>query len=200
MIDPSLLATLPVPERRSGLAEVVKYGVIADPALFRICERSVASWIGGEAPIPPTVIARCAKIKLRIVAADETDRGARRSLNFGHTLGHAFERWGNYRRLRHGEAVALGMIGAGWMAAERGLWAASDFERLARLCLHLRPRRMHQYKPAEVSVHLTVDKKRSGGRNVWVLPRAIGWIDYFNNVTDREIRGALTYVARWMNE
>lgn len=200
VIDPSALATLPVRELRSGLAEVVKYGVIADRILFHTCELHLGSWIAGIEPIPDSVITRCARIKLRIVAADETDHGLRRNLNFGHTLGHAFERWGNYRLLRHGEAVALGMVGAGWMAVKRGLWTEREFARLAALCARLRPKRLPAFKKTDVARHLKVDKKRVHGRNIWILPTRIGRVDYFDNVTEREISGALAYTAEWMRQ
>ena len=200
VIDPSLLATLPVRERRSGLAEVVKYGVISDGPLFRSCEQHLEAWIDGNAPIPDTVIERCVKIKLRIVAADETDHGVRRNLNFGHTLGHALERWGKFRRLRHGEAVALGMIGAGWIAYRRKLWSKDQFERLCRLCGHLHPRRLPPFRQGEITTHLSVDKKRVGDRNVWILPRGIGQVDSFDDVTEREISGALAFIAAWTED
>lgn len=199
VIDPSVLDTLPICERCSGLAEVVKYGVIADRTLFRACERHLESWISGDEAIPDSVIECCARIKLRIVAADETDHGLRRLLNFGHTLGHAFERWGNYRALRHGEAVALGMVGAGWMAMKRGQWSGRDFARLAAMCTLLRPRRLASFKAFDIARHLTVDKKRVRGRNIWILPRGIGRVDIRGDVTEKEIRGALTYIADWMH-
>ncbi|MBI5867848.1 MAG: 3-dehydroquinate synthase [candidate division Zixibacteria bacterium] len=198
VIDPSALDTLPIRERCSGFAEVVKYGVIADRTLFQACERHLESWISGDEAIPDSVIKRCARIKLRIVAADETDHGLRRTLNFGHTLGHAFERWGKYRALRHGEAVALGMVGAGWMAMKRGLWSGRDFTRLAKLCTLLRPRRLAAFKVSDIARHLSVDKKRIRGRNVWILPRGIGRVDVCADVTEKEISGALSYIAAWL--
>ncbi len=200
VIDPSVLATLPVRERRSGLAEIVKYGVISDERLFRTCERHVEAWIDGRAPIPDSAIERCTRIKLRIVAADETDHGPRRALNFGHTLGHAFERWGNYQRFRHGETVALGMVAAGWMAAERGLWTKEQFACLCQVCRHLRPVRLPAFRSKEISIHLGFDKKRTSGHNVWILPRSIGRVDSFADVTDREISSALAFVNVWVRE
>jgi 3-dehydroquinate synthase len=201
IVDPLVLATLPKRERRSGLAEVVKYGIIGDPRLFARCERHIAAWANGDAAIADDVIKRCIQAKLRIVARDERDTGLRHALNFGHTLGHALERWAKYRRLRHGEAVALGMYAAGFIARKRRYWTQSEFTRLASLCKLLRPvRNLGTLNVPEIISHLSVDKKRSAGRNVWVLPRRIGEVKLYNNVTEKEIRGALLQLARWMTE
>lgn len=200
IIDPKMLNTLSQRERRSGLAEVVKYGVIGDRRLFEKCERNVAYWANGGRPIGDDVIKRCVRAKLAIVAEDETDTGRRHVLNFGHTLGHALERWADLRSLRHGEAVALGMFCAGWIAWERKLWSEGDFARLAALCEVLRPRRgPGPLDPKAIIGHLAVDKKRSAGRNVWVLPRAIGEVEMFDNVTEKEVRSALKALSRWMS-
>jgi 3-dehydroquinate synthase len=201
IIDTRTLTTLPVRERRSGLAEVVKYGVIADRTLFRRCERDLPAWVSGDEPIGDDVIKRCVRIKLRVVAADETDLGQRHILNFGHTLGHALERWGGYRRLRHGEAVALGMVGAGYLAQQRGLWSAQEQRRLSDLCRYLRPARtIPALKHQEILPHLKVDKKRAGGRNIWVLPRTIGEVEMHDDVTEKEVRGALRHIAEWLGQ
>ena len=201
IIDPLMLATLPKRERRSGLAEVVKYGVIGDHRLFGMCERRIKAWVAGYLPVGADVIERCVRAKLRIVAQDETDTGRRHFLNFGHTLGHALERWTGYRRLRHGEAVALGMYAAGWIAHKRGYWSEDEFARLASLCRLLRPvRSLSTFKQDEIIGHLAVDKKRSEGRNIWVLPRAIGTVELFDDVTEKEIMRALDNLAHWMKE
>lgn len=201
IIDPLMLNALPKRERRSGLAEVVKYGVIGDRRLFTTCERNIKAWVNGDEPIDAGVIKRCVRAKLSIVAQDETDTGRRHVLNFGHTLGHALERWAKFRRLRHGEAVALGMYAAGWIAHKRRLWTEDEFLRLAVLCQILRPSRsLGKLQPDQIIGHLAVDKKRSAGRNIWVLPRAIGQVELYDNVTEKEIRSALQQLSRWMEE
>lgn len=199
VIDPEVLESLPARERRSGLAEVVKYGVIADPTIFATCEKYVADWCRGECPLDDSVLRACAKIKLEIVAADETDRGLRHVLNFGHTLGHAFERWGGFKRLRHGESIAIGMVAAGWMAAQRGLWKRREFERLETLCHHLRPsRKLPPFSSIEIMSHLKLDKKRVMGKIRWVLPRGMGRVALFHDVSPTEIRASLQYVRGWL--
>ncbi|HWO58252.1 MAG TPA: 3-dehydroquinate synthase [bacterium] len=200
VIDPTLLATLPSRELRAGLAEVVKYGVIDDPALFETCERRLPSWVRGDRPIDAAVIAACAAIKLRIVEADEHDRGLRHRLNFGHTLGHALEAWGKYRIFRHGEAVTLGMVGVASIAAARGVFPSSDLARLESLCRPLAPSIWSpRFVPEAVIAHLALDKKRQGGRNTWLLPRRIGAVASVRDVADNEIVEALRYVRRWLD-
>ena len=199
VIDPAVLDTLPARERRSGLAEVVKYGVISDPKIFAACEKRVADWSAGQRPLDEPILRACVRIKLDIVAADETDRGLRHHLNFGHTLGHAFERWGGFKRLRHGEAIAIGMAAAGWLAAERGLWKQSEFERLETVCRQLRPvRKLPPFSATEIASHLKLDKKRVMGRIRWVLPRGIGRVALFDDVSPTEIRATLRYVRGWL--
>ncbi|MBD3299179.1 MAG: 3-dehydroquinate synthase [candidate division Zixibacteria bacterium] len=194
IIDPQVLESLPPRERRSGLGEVVKYGVIADAGLFRQCERSVNEWISGAESVPTSTLQRCARIKLKMVAADETDRGLRHHLNFGHTLGHALERWGGYRRFKHGEAVAMGMVAAAWMAYKRGDLTESEFKRLEEVCRSLYPRLSTlPDRNSDVTQHLHSDKKRMAGTLRWVLPHGLGRVRVVEDVTPREINGALRY-------
>jgi 3-dehydroquinate synthase len=201
IIDPLMLSTLPKRERRSGLAEVVKYGVIGDRRLFSMCEKHIKAWVNGDEPVGADVIKRCVRAKLSIVAQDENDTGRRHVLNFGHTIGHALERWAKYRRLRHGEAVALGMFAAGWIALKRRLWSEDEFARLAALCQVLRPvRGLGAFDMDEIVGHLSVDKKRSAGHNIWVLPKAIGQVEMYSNVTEKEVRKALQQLSRWMED
>lgn len=198
VIDPSFLTTLPAREIRSGLAEVVKYGVIADSTLFRSCERMVSRWVSRH-PLDTETIRRCDKIKLRVVERDEHDMGLRHFLNFGHTLGHAFERWGGYRRLRHGEAVTMGMVGAGFIAATRGLWSHADQERLEAVCRWIAPgRRIGRFEPARITPYLRTDKKRRAGHINWVIPVQIGRVILVDDVSDKEVREAIRYIRAWL--
>ncbi len=115
LVDPGLLATLPAEELAAGLAEVVKTALIAGGALW---ERVRA----GE-PLDEDVIAACVRTKLRVVAVDERDGGVRQALNLGHTVGHAIETATGYGRLRHGEAVGLGLLAALRLSGQAALRA-----------------------------------------------------------------------------
>ncbi len=139
VVDPQLLATLPRREFRAGLYEVVKYGMTSSPALFdRVGAgahgdlRASAGRAGGDHR-------RVVPIKAAVVAADEKESGLRRILNFGHTAGHALEAVTKYRRFRHGEAVAYGMLVAADLAVARGALAERDRKALADLIASLGP-------------------------------------------------------------
>lgn len=201
VIDPQFLSTLPVREFRSGLAEVLKYGVVADAHLFARCEKHLTDWADGSRSLDQLIIAKCASIKLRVVGADERDTGARHILNFGHTLGHALEAWGRFKSLRHGEAVTLGMVAASWMALQRGVLAQRDFRRIERACRDIAPHPRHgRFEPADVTPYLAMDKKRAGGANAWVLPVGIGKVTIVRDMTDKEIVAALMFVRQWLAE
>ncbi|MBA3271764.1 MAG: 3-dehydroquinate synthase, partial [Acidobacteria bacterium] len=103
--DPAVLATLPRREFRAGLYEVIKYGVIASPALFDRVEGTLAALFARDAGVITAVVSESCRIKAGVVSADERESGPRRVLNFGHTVGHALEAVTKYRRFRHGEAV-----------------------------------------------------------------------------------------------
>jgi 3-dehydroquinate synthase len=106
VIDPELLTTLPRREFRAGLYEVVKYGVIASRPLFERTARDLKALFARDASALLPIIAESCRIKASIVEQDERESGLRRTLNFGHTAGHALEAITKYRRFRHGEAVA----------------------------------------------------------------------------------------------
>ncbi|MEW5701964.1 MAG: 3-dehydroquinate synthase [Candidatus Zixiibacteriota bacterium] len=196
IIDPTLLATLPARERRSGLAEIVKYGIMGDSILFRRCEKTLSHWVEGSQPMGIDVIRRCVRLKLRLVAEDEQDHGPRRFLNLGHTLGHALEKTGRYQRLRHGEAVALGIIGAADISRRRGWIGNDDFRRIVRCCSLIAPRRIGNFTISDIMKPLRLDKKRHAGRAIWVLPRSVGSVRLVDDVADEEVRAALIFLRR----
>jgi len=120
--DLDTLASLPQRDYVSGLAEVVKYGIIWDAVLFERIEENAEAILERDAGLMEEAIARCCEIKAEVVMMDEREDGVRAILNFGHTLGHAIEARAGYGKLLHGEAVALGMAYAARVsAAERGL-------------------------------------------------------------------------------
>jgi 3-dehydroquinate synthase len=112
LTDPGVLGTLPEREYRAGLFEVIKHGIIRSEPLFRLMQREPGRVLAGEAGAVDMMVAESVRIKSEVVSADEREGGLRRILNFGHTVGHAFEAETGYARFLHGEAVGLGMIAA----------------------------------------------------------------------------------------
>jgi len=121
--DLDALATLPEPELRAGMAEVIKAGLIADPGLARACLERAPAAVSGDLDALAPLVEAAIRTKAEVVGADEREAGRRAVLNYGHTLGHALERLAGYRGLRHGEAVALGMVFAARVAEATGLAA-----------------------------------------------------------------------------
>lgn len=189
--DPSVLTTLPRRDFVAGLAEVVKYGVIADEGLFAFVEATIDRIMHVDRDAMLHVVARSCEIKAGIVGRDEQERGERRVLNYGHTLGHAIEAATGYRRFRHGEAVAVGMDFAARLALVLGLCGPDLVERqrrlLERLGLPIRPSldqrrgRPARYPATAVMAAMALDKKVVRERLHFVLPEKIG------RVTIREV-------------
>jgi 3-dehydroquinate synthase len=123
--DARLLRTLPEPELRSGLAEVIKYGLIADPRLLDMVTGKTEEIFARDESVLRPIVKRSVSVKASIVSADETEQGQRAWLNYGHTIGHAIEQSHRYEGLRHGEAVALGMMAAAYLAEDDGRIDAS---------------------------------------------------------------------------
>jgi 3-dehydroquinate synthase len=192
LVDPRLLETLPRRELRAGLYEVVKYAVIADPGLFDTLETHLSAIFAHDPGILVPVIADCCRIKARVVTADERERGERRILNFGHTTAHALEALTRYRRFRHGEAVAYGMLAAARLAEARGALATADRLALARLIAQMGPLPPVVDLSADEAVAvMRRDKKVVDGRLHFVLPTRIGSVAVVNDVADAELREAL---------
>lgn len=189
--DTGLLVTLPRRELLSGLAEVVKYGVIADAKLYVGVEAEAERLLGADPEALRWVVARCVAAKARLVEADERDeRGVRAALNYGHTLGHAVETLSGHS-IRHGEAVAVGMVAASRVAVYLGLLKKPDLERqlalLRRLGLPTEP----PYGVDELIPLMRRDKKAEQGSMRLVLPTGIGGEPVIRSVSEAEIRGAL---------
>jgi 3-dehydroquinate synthase len=189
-IDTALLATLPDREYRSGLAEVVKYGVILDPELFNYLEANADAILRREAQAVLHIVARCCRLKAGVVEQDEREeKGVRVVLNYGHTFAHAFETVGGYGTWLHGEAVAAGMVCAAKLAERRGLIPSELVERqqalLARLGLPTAPDR---WPIDELLAVMRSDKKSLQGRLRLVLPRRLGEVALFDDVSEDDVR------------
>jgi 3-dehydroquinate synthase len=193
IIDPLLLRTLPRREFRSGLYEVVKYGMIASPELFdRVASHTKAVFARDASVLGPAIEESC-RIKAEVVSQDERESGLRRILNYGHTVGHALEAVTKYRRFRHGEAIAYGMLAAADLAVARGALAERDRQALARLITQLGPLPpVADLSIAEVMDAIRRDKKVLHGRLHFVIATTIGATTTVDDVTEEELRAVLT--------
>jgi 3-dehydroquinate synthase len=173
--DPDMLRTLPHREYRSGLYEVVKYGIIADPKLFRFLETHMNAVLRRDPAALDWIIPRCIAIKARVVNKDEREHGLRKILNFGHTLGHALEAATAYKRFLHGEAIAWGMMAATLLGVATNRTREADATRIFRLIASVGPLpSLAGIRASQLRNIMAGDKKARGGRVLWVLARAIG--------------------------
>ena len=195
LIDPDTLATLPEREFRAGMAEVIKYGVIGDAELFRELEvagERLGSMRTLPAPLLQRILERSAAAKARVVAADEREGGLRAILNYGHTLGHVVETLCGYGTYLHGEAVAIGMVAAGELALELGLWSAEDQARQrAVIAAAGLPGRWPELDNAAVLECLQGDKKVRDGCVRFVLPTSLGRVEIRSDVSGEQVVAAL---------
>jgi len=190
-VDPELLSTLPRREFRAGLYEVVKYGVIASQPLFDRLTSSLPSIFKREPSLLADIIEESCRIKAEVVSADEREAGPRRALNFGHTIGHALEAITKYKRFRHGEAVAYGMLAAAALATARGALSTSDRDALRELITRMGPLPAVADLSATEAVEAAArDKKVVGGRLHFVLPTSIGATTTVTDVTEDELKQA----------
>jgi len=198
VIDPRVLRTLPARQVRAGLVEAVKVGLAVDAPLFRMIERDVrvltaAGPAGERARV--RVIARAVEAKARIVDQDERDGGRRQLLNYGHTVGHALEALGGYRRWLHGEAVALGMDVAARLSVGTRRLAPAVAERQAAvlrgLGLPAPARALAGVSARKVFDAMQLDKKREAGETRFVLTEGVGIASFGQPVTRSEVIAAL---------
>ena len=176
VIDPNTLQTLPKRERRSGLAEVVKYGIIADKDFAALLEREMPGLLSLQSAELDYAVAHSCAIKARIVEEDEREDGLRAILNFGHTVGHALESLTQYQTYTHGEAIALGMVSACLIGEEVGITHLTDTAavinllRAAGFAVRLDP----AHDTREIVRLLAWDKKSVGGTARFVLLEEMG--------------------------
>lgn len=175
VIDPRVLNTLPPRQWIAGLAEVIKYGMIADKEFFDYLEHHVEGIRTQSDDVMPHIIRRCCQIKADVVAGDERESGRRRILNYGHTVGHALESWGHYRKWIHGEAVGLGMVQEASMAQYLGMCSKDVVERQDDLIKRVGlPSTMPKMKFLDLWQAMQHDKKVVKGDIHCVLPQRIG--------------------------
>lgn len=201
IVDPELLRTLPQREYRSGLYEVVKYGIIADAKLLEFVEKHLDALLRRNAAALDWIIPRCIAIKARVVNADERESGLRKILNYGHTLGHALEAATQYKRFLHGEAVGLGMIGATALAVQSGHLNPRDCSRIMRLIWRVGPvPDVPPIAPDKLLRLIAGDKKSRGGEVGWVLPGEIGRAEWDVRIPNALVRNKIELSSRVMDE
>jgi 3-dehydroquinate synthase len=196
IVDPLVLETLPRREFRAGLYEVVKYGMTSSADLFGRLSRSSREISRRTPDVLVPIIAESCRIKGEVVVEDEREAGKRRVLNFGHTAGHAIEAVTKYRRFRHGEAVAYGMLVAAEVAVARARLAPGDRDALAALIRRMGPLpAIADLSAREIVLATRRDKKIVSGRLHYVLATAIGQWAEADDVTEPELERALTAIG-----
>jgi len=192
LIDPGTLSSLPIRELRSGLAEVIKHGVIRDESFFDYLEGHVDNIMRLEPEAMKHIIRRSCQIKARVVEEDEQEGGLRAILNFGHTAAHAVETYTSYDRYTHGEAVSIGMVVAARIAHSLGMLRAEPLHRLTRLLERFDlPTHLPKADPAVLMGLMDTDKKTIAGQLRFVLPRELGAVEIVTAVPRDVLRRAL---------
>ncbi len=195
-IDPLLLKPLPRREFRAGLYEVIKYGMAFDADLFGRLGRDLGPILARDPVALIPIIAESCRIKASVVEQDEREAGPRRVLNFGHTAGHAFEAATKYRRFRHGEAIAYGMLVAAQLGVDRGLLTVDQKQSLASLIAQLGPLPpINDLQVGPVMEAMSLDKKVKDGKIHFVLPTRIGSTTIVNDLSEKELKKALKTVG-----
>ncbi|WP_013321715.1 3-dehydroquinate synthase [Gloeothece verrucosa] len=199
LIDPTVLKTLPVREFRAGMAEVIKYGVIWDQALFNHLEAAERldnfSEINQE--LLQTIVTRSCQAKADVVSKDEKESGLRAILNYGHTIGHAIESLTGYSQILHGEGVAMGMVAAGRIAVKLNMWSEQAALRQDALIKKAGlPTEIPAGVDAEAIIQtLQTDKKVKAGKVRFIFPQEIGTVTITDQVTSDLIREVLAEVT-----
>ena len=187
-IDPDLLATLPKEEIVAGLGEVLKYGAIRDRGFFIETAKGLDNLDQFRFE---SAIAKSCAIKAEIVSQDECEGGLRRILNFGHTIGHAIEAHLGYGTVRHGEAVAYGMICGGLISNKIGLMSDDDQSVLKESILKLPLPTLRQLDVDLILSFIRNDKKAVSGRLHFVVLNGLGCATISDEITDEHIADSL---------
>jgi 3-dehydroquinate synthase len=194
LCDLDALKTLPKREYISGLAEVIKYGIIYDAVLFAQLERNLPKLLQRDPATLRTVIARCCEIKADVVGEDETDNGLRAILNFGHTIGHAIENSSGYGKFLHGEAIAIGQVAAAGLSKQVLGLPSGDAERIEKLFVAAGlpvKIKLNAAQRQKLFTAMKLDKKVSGGEVTFVLAEKIGRVKFGCKVATAAINGVV---------
>lgn len=191
LLCPDFLDTLPLHELYSGFAEMIKTAIVGDALLFETLEYLDPSEVNDIKPF----VQRCAIIKDKIVRKDPFDQGIRKTLNFGHTIGHAIESavLASENNITHGHAVALGMKAESWIAHQRGMLNNQDFQRIVSLI------NKHYAQNVDCSFEDVIpfiyqDKKNEGQSILLALPETIGSCQFNIQISEEEIKAAFLWL------
>lgn len=192
--DVGALRTLPKTEFSSGMAEVIKHGIIMDENYLRLItgEHQLISSL--DPGLLSFVVSGSCRIKSQVVEQDEKESGLRAILNFGHTIGHAIEAVTNYTRYKHGEGVAIGMVAAAKIAAQTGLLKQPDLlARILEICGRFQlPTHLPGLAISDILKVIQLDKKVEYSKVRWILPESIGSMKITNEVTEEVITSVLS--------
>ena len=192
LIDADVLSTLPAREYRAGLFEIIKCGIIRDPALFELFAEQSGAVLAQAEDLLDRLIYDAVRIKADVVSADEREGDLRRILNFGHTVGHAMEAETGYTRYLHGEAVAWGMLAATRLANRIGMLPDREAGRIHEVICRYGPLPSgRDLNPDALVARLASDKKTVQGRVHFVLPAAIGEVKMVDDAATADVRGAI---------
>lgn len=202
--DIETLRTLPITELRNGLGECVKHAVIRDAGLLEFIETNADTLqstddgkLAFDAEIMCELLGRNVEIKAEVVCADERETGVRAHLNYGHTIGHAIETFVGYENIRHGEAVALGMVAANHIAVERSLLDQPIADRIVKILRNLQLSTSYALlNAAEIRDIMKHDKKACDGKIRMVLPSALGDVDIYDDITEQEVAEAVKSIEK----
>ena len=187
-VDPEVLKTLPERELTSAMGEVIKYGAILDKELFDMVSNNIDDLLtANNSSLLLEVISCCVKLKADVVAIDEREGGKRKILNFGHTIGHALETYFGFATIRHGEAIAYGMIAAGKLSTEYSKLKHENFDILQNAIQKLPLPTLPEYNPKEILKIMQNDKKVQAGSLHFILLEDIGNAVVQHNINEQSI-------------
>jgi 3-dehydroquinate synthase len=196
IVDPAVVRTLPDREFRSGLAEIVKHGIVLDAGYFAELERDLVPLAARDLPVLERIIAGSCRLKASVIERDEREAELRHVLNYGHTIGHALEASTGYARYTHGEAVALGIVAEARLAQRLGIADDATTDRQQRMLETLGlPVRAPSIDVEPVVTAMARDKKGKDGRVPFVLAPRIGEFRIVYDVSPADIRAAIASLA-----
>ena len=188
IVNKKFLETLPKKEIRQGLAEIIKYGIIEDKSLFSILENKELDFTKNTNALQNKIIKKCIDIKIRVVEEDFRENNKRMILNFGHTVGHAIERYYEYKK-SHGDCIGVGMLIESKIASMVGVLAEKDYLRIKNILkrFNLLTLELKSNSIKKLINNMKLDKKNKSNKITFVLPEKIGKIKRWPNLYSTQI-------------